>query len=75
MNPYLRHPQQIRWVHRQALSRTDVCHISLVFREMWDATDLRLGRTQQWYPTSREKPARCGAPVFTNEKFAAMLFC
>jgi hypothetical protein len=50
-----------------------VPHISLVFREMWDATALSLpplsfnrpfraeGRGQ-WYPTSREKRARCGAP-------------
>jgi hypothetical protein len=47
-----------------------VPHISLVFCEMWDATDPRLAvpgepkdvDRQPWYPTSREKRARYGAP-------------
>src|SRR5882724_4516129 len=48
-----------------------VPHISLVFCEMWDTTVfdleclLRTGslRDRAGYPTSREKRARCGAPV------------
>jgi hypothetical protein len=46
-----------------------VPHISLVFREMWDTTNLNLfsdlqkeARGALWYPTSREKRARYGAP-------------
>src|SRR5580698_6237009 len=46
-----------------------VPHISLVFRETWDATNLNLSSDIQkeargalWYPTSREKRARYGAP-------------
>src|SRR5580704_10285443 len=44
-------------------------HISLVFREMWDTANLnvfargalKVSGLGQWYPTSREKRARCGA--------------
>jgi hypothetical protein len=47
-----------------------VPHISLVSREMWDATNLNVHAYRRtkfeglvlWYPTSREKRARCGAP-------------
>jgi hypothetical protein len=45
-----------------------VPHISLDFREMWDAANLNLSdpkkeaRRALWYPTSREKRARYGAP-------------
>jgi hypothetical protein len=53
-------------------------HISLVFREMWDSTELKLdvfylllkprhldsqaGDSDSWNPTSREKRARYGHP-------------
>ena len=45
-------------------------HISLVFREMWDTTNLDPGLPtfensacgELWYPTSRETQARYGAP-------------
>jgi hypothetical protein len=60
------------------LNRGWVPHISLVFREMWDTTNLnvRAYRVQKpaglalWCPTSREKPARCGAPsIVCTDRF------
>jgi hypothetical protein len=60
-----------------------VPHISLVFREMWDTADLgsplliempsprresKISSRVLWYPTSREKRARYGAPEFVAGK-------
>jgi len=62
---------KLRVAHRVFLpsAKRGVPHISLVFREMWDTTNLNLffdlqkeARGALRHPTSREKRARYGAP-------------